>query len=281
MLEWHFKEIVIRTWWHSRQGVFCGLLFGGVSPGRNFAEFQKTRAEAPLGKFDVARLHGHFGSRGLQQNVVLGWHFKEIVVKAWWHSRQGVFCGLLFAGVSRGPNFAEFQETRGEGSLGKFDVVRFHGHFGSRGLQQNFVLWWHFKQILIRTWWYSRQGVFSGFLFAGVSLGPNFAEFQKTRAEGFLGKFDVARLHGHFGSRGLQQNFVLWWHFKQILIRTWWYSRQGVFSGLFFAGVSPGPILQKFRKRALRVPLANLTKLGSTGTLGGRFAAKCCARLVL
>ena len=53
-------------------GCFFGLLFAGVSPGRNFAEFQKTRAEGPLGKFDIARLHGHFGSRGLQQNVVRG-----------------------------------------------------------------------------------------------------------------------------------------------------------------------------------------------------------------
>ena len=35
----------------------------------------------PLGKFDIARLHGHLGSRGLQQNVVRGWHFKEILAK--------------------------------------------------------------------------------------------------------------------------------------------------------------------------------------------------------
>ena len=41
-------------------GCFSGLLFAGVFPGRNFAEFQKTRAEGPLGKFDIARLHGHF-----------------------------------------------------------------------------------------------------------------------------------------------------------------------------------------------------------------------------
>ena len=62
-------------------GCFFGYLFAGVSLGRNFAEFQKTRAEGPLGKFDIARLCGHFGSRGLQQNVVLGWHFKEILVR--------------------------------------------------------------------------------------------------------------------------------------------------------------------------------------------------------
>ena len=201
--------MLIRTWRHSRQGVFCGLLYAGVSPGRNFAEFQKTRAEGTLGKFDIARFHGHFGSRGLQQNVVLGWHFKEILIRTWRHSRQGVFCGLLYAGVSPGRNFAEFQKTRAEGLLGKFDIARFHGHFGSRGLQQNVVLGWHFKEILIRTWGHSRQGVFCGLLFARVSRGRNFAEFQKTRAEGLLGKFDIARLHGDFGSRGLQQNVVL------------------------------------------------------------------------
>ena len=60
---------------------FFGLLFAAVSPGPNFAEFQKTRAGGPLGKFDLARLHGHFGRHGLQQNVLLGWLFKRIVVK--------------------------------------------------------------------------------------------------------------------------------------------------------------------------------------------------------
>ena len=39
--------------------------------------------------------------------------------------------------------------------------------------------------------------------------------------------------------------------------------------------------LQNFRKRALGVPLANLTQLGSTGTFRGAVAAKCCARLAL
>ena len=64
-----------------RHVVFSGLLFAGVSPGRNFAEFQKTRAEGPLGTFDIARTHGHFGSRSLQQNVARGWHFKEILIR--------------------------------------------------------------------------------------------------------------------------------------------------------------------------------------------------------
>ena len=81
LLIWHIKEIVVRTCWHWRQGVFVGLLFAVVSPGPDFAEFQKTRAGGPLGKFDIARLQGHFKRRGLHQNVVLGWHFKEIVVR--------------------------------------------------------------------------------------------------------------------------------------------------------------------------------------------------------
>ena len=53
-----------------RQGVFSGLLSAGFSPGRNFAEFQKMRAEGVLAKFAIARLYGHLGSRGLVQNVV-------------------------------------------------------------------------------------------------------------------------------------------------------------------------------------------------------------------
>ena len=62
-------------------GCFFGLLFAEVSPAPNFPEFQKTRAGGLLGRFDIARYHGHFGRRGLQQNVVLGWHFKEILVR--------------------------------------------------------------------------------------------------------------------------------------------------------------------------------------------------------
>ena len=53
-----------------RQGVCCGLLSAGFFPGRNFAEFQKMRAEGVLAKFAIARLYGHLVSRGLVQNVV-------------------------------------------------------------------------------------------------------------------------------------------------------------------------------------------------------------------
>ena len=54
-----------------RQGVFSGLLSAGLSPGCNFVEFQKMRAEGVLAKFAIARLYGHLGSRGLLQKIVL------------------------------------------------------------------------------------------------------------------------------------------------------------------------------------------------------------------
>ena len=87
----------------------------------------------------------------MKQNVLLGWHFKEMLVTSSWHWRQGVFFGLLFAVVSPGPNFAEFQNTRAGGLLGKFDIARLHGHFKRRGLQQNVLLGCHFKESLVRT----------------------------------------------------------------------------------------------------------------------------------
>ena len=63
-----------------RQGVFSGLLSAGLFPGRNFAEFQKMRAEGVLVKFAIARLYLHFESCGLLQNVVLCWHLKCILI---------------------------------------------------------------------------------------------------------------------------------------------------------------------------------------------------------
>ena len=50
-----------------RQDVFSGLVSEGFSPVRNFAEFQKMRAEGVLPKFAIARHYGHLGSRGLLQ----------------------------------------------------------------------------------------------------------------------------------------------------------------------------------------------------------------------
>ena len=64
-----------------RQGVFSGLVSAGFSPGRNFAQFQKMRAEGALAKFAIARLYGHLGSRGLLQNVVLCWYFKCLLYR--------------------------------------------------------------------------------------------------------------------------------------------------------------------------------------------------------
>ena len=62
---------------------------------------------------------------------------------------QGVFFGLLSAGLFPARNFAEFQEMRAEGVLAKFPIARFYGHLGSRGMLQNVVLCWHFKCIVI------------------------------------------------------------------------------------------------------------------------------------
>ena len=64
-----------------RQGVFSGGLSAGFSPGRNFAEFQKMRAEGVFAKFAIVWLYGHLGSRGLLQNVVLCRHFTCILIR--------------------------------------------------------------------------------------------------------------------------------------------------------------------------------------------------------
>ena len=64
-----------------RQGVFSGLFSPGFSPGRNFAEFQKMRAESVVATFAIVWLYGLLGSRGLLQNVVLCWHFKCILIR--------------------------------------------------------------------------------------------------------------------------------------------------------------------------------------------------------
>ena len=65
--------------------------------------------------------------------------------------RQGVFSGLLSAGLSPGRNFEKFQKMHAEGVLAKFAIARLYGQFGGRSLLQNVVLCWHFKCILIRT----------------------------------------------------------------------------------------------------------------------------------
>ena len=159
---------------------------------------------------------------------------------------------------------------------------RFAAECCARGLQQNVVLRWHLKEIVLRTWWHSRQGVFCGLLFARVSPGRNFAEFQKTRAEGLLGKFNIAQLHGHFGSSGLQQNVVLGWHFKEILIRTWWHSRQGVFLWPSFCRSFPRSQLCRISENARwESPWQIWHSSASRALWELRFAAQCCARLGL
>ena len=62
-------------------GCFCGLPFGVVSFCRTFAKSQKMLDECVFAKFAIARLYGHFGSRGFQQNVVLCLHFKCILIR--------------------------------------------------------------------------------------------------------------------------------------------------------------------------------------------------------
>ena len=110
----------------------------------------------------------------------------------------GCFCGLLFGGVSLGRNFAKSQKMCNDGALAKFALARLYGHFGSRGLQQNVVLCFHFKSILIRRSWDLRQSIFAAYLFARVSLGRNFAKSQKMCDESVLAKFAIARLYGAF-----------------------------------------------------------------------------------
>ena len=62
-------------------GCFCGLLFGGVSLGRNFAKSQKMCDEGVLAKFTIVRLCVYFGSGGSQQNGFLCLHFKRILIR--------------------------------------------------------------------------------------------------------------------------------------------------------------------------------------------------------
>ena len=117
-------------------------------------------------------------------------------------------------------------------------------------------------------------GCFCGLQFKGVSLGRNFAEFQKMCDEGVLDKLDIAQLYGHFWNRGLQQNVVLCLHFKCILIRRWCHLRQGVFVALFLEEFPLVATWRNFRKCAMRVSLPNLFSLGFTGTLGAAPSSK-------
>ena len=118
------------------------------------------------------------------------------------------------------------------------------------------LLWLHFKRILIRRWCNLRQGVFEapivGLLFWAFSLGPPLAKSQKMADLGVLGKFVITRFYGHFWSRGLQQNVLLWLHFQRIPIRRWCNLRQGVCEapivGLLFQHYPLVPPWQNLRK---------------------------------
>ena len=262
----HFKRIPIRRWCNLRQGVFeapiVGLLCWAFSLGPPMAKSQKMAHLGVLGKFVITQLYGHFWSRGLQQNVLPWLHFKRIPIRRWCNLRQGVYeapiVGLLFWAFSHGPHLAKSQKMADLGFLGKFVITQRYGHFWSRGLQQNVLLWLHLKRIPIRRWCNLRQGVFEapivGLLFWAFSLDPPLAKSQKMADLGVLGKFVITRLYGHFWSRGLQQNVLLWLHFKRIPIRRWCNLRQGVFEapivGLLFWAFSLGPHLAKSQKMA-------------------------------
>ena len=116
----------------------------------------------------------------------------------------------------------------------------------------------------------ARGPFFCGLLSAGLSRGGNFAEFQKMRAGGVLAKFAIARLYGHLGSRGLLQNLVLCWHFKSISITRRWHLRQGAFSGLLSAGLSPGRNFAEFQKMRAEGVLAKFAIARLYGHLGSR-----------
>ena len=237
----HLKCILIRRWWHLRQGVFeapmFGLLFWAFSLGPPLAKSQKMADLGVLANIVITGLYGHLWSGSLQQNFVLCLHFKCILIKRWWHLRQGVFeapiVGLLFWAFSFGPPLAKSQKMADLGVLANIVITRVYGHLQSGSLQQNVVLCLHFKCILIRRWWHLPQGVFEacivGLLFWAFSLGPPLAKSQKMADLGVLANIVITRLYGHLWSGSLQQNVVLCLHFKCILIRRWWHLRQCVF----------------------------------------------------
>ena len=123
------------------------------------------------------------------------------------------------------------------GVLAKFFITRLYGHLWSRSLQQNVVLCFHFKCTLFRRWCHLRQSVFEaaivGLLFWAFSLGPPLVKSQKMADLGVLAKFVITRLFGHLWSRSFQQNVVLCFHFKCLLIKRWCHLRQGVFEALY------------------------------------------------
>ena len=144
------------------------------------------------------------------------------------------------------------------GLLGKFVITQLYGHLWRRSLQQNVFLWLHFECIVISRWFDLFQGIFKAsivsILFWAFSLGPPLAKSHKMADLGVLGKFVITRPCGHLCSRSLQQNVLLWLHFKCSLIRRWCDLRQGVFEalivGLLFWAFSLCPPLAKSQEMA-------------------------------
>ena len=182
------------------------------------------------------------------------------LIKRWCNLRQGVFeapiVGLLFWAFSLGPPLAKSQKMADLGVIGKFVIIWPYGHLWSPKLQQSVLLWLYFKCILIRRWYNLRQGVFEavivGLLFWAFFLCSPLAKSQKMADLGVLGKFVITRLYGHLRSRSLQENVLLWLHFKCILIRRWCNLRQGVFEApivnLLFWAFSLSPPVAKSKK---------------------------------
>ena len=266
-----FKCILIRRWCHLRQAVFeapiAGLLFWAFCLGPPLAKSQKMTDLGVLAKFVITRLYGHLWSRSLQQNVVLCFHFKCILIRRWCHLHQAVFeapiVSILFWAFCLGPPLAKSQKMSDLGVLAKFVITRQYGHLWSHSLQQNVVLCLDFKCILIRRWCHLRQAVFEapivGLLFWPFCLGAPLAKSQKMTDLGVLAKFVITRLYGHLWSRSLQQNVVLCLHFKCILIRRWCHLCQGVFEA---------PIVSiLFWAFCLSSPLAKSQKMADLGVL--------------
>ena len=88
------------------------LTFFSWSP---LAKSQKMADLGVLANIVITRLYGHLWSGSLQQNVVLCLHFKCILIRRWWHLRQGVFeapiVGLLFWAFSLGPPLGKISEN--------------------------------------------------------------------------------------------------------------------------------------------------------------------------